>query len=205
MNKIIDFQIDNKLVADGIIGKNTLFKIKDKLGIKNNEHLAMFVGQCAHESGNFAFDTENLNYSADRLLVVFKKYFRSNASALSCARNPEKIANKVYANRMGNGDELSGDGYKYRGRGAIQLTGKANYVLFSQYIKDEEIIDNPDLVADRYYFESAKFFFDKNKIWLLCDKIDLDSILAVTRKVNGGTNGLEDRIKQVNKFYSLLK
>lgn len=205
MNKILDFQKENNLEPDGIIGKNTLTKLSDKLGIQSPEKISHFVGQCSHESGNFSADTENLNYSADGLLKIFPSYFRSNATALAYHRKPEQIANRVYANRMGNGDEASGDGWKYRGRGAIQLTGKDNYKAFSDFIKDPEVMTNPDLVATKYYFESAVFFFTRNKLWSLCTTVDDNSIIAVTKRVNGGTNGLQDRISKTKLYYSILK
>jgi putative chitinase len=122
----------------------------------------------------------------------------------SYARQPEKIAARVYASRMGNGDESSKEGFKFRGRGFIQLTGKANYTNFTKFI-GEDCIANPDLVATKYPLASAAFFFDSNKLWSICDKgADSDTVLAVTKKVNGGTNGLEDRLKHFKEFYSLL-
>jgi putative chitinase len=117
-----------------------------------------------------------------------------------------KIANRVYANRMGNGDEASGDGWKYRGRGALQLTGKSNYEAFSKYLNKPEIMQNPDLVADQYAFESAMFFFDNNKLWALCDKgVDDGVILALTKRINGGTNGLDHRMSLTKRYYGWLK
>lgn len=205
MSIIKDFQEKNGLVADGVIGKNTLLKLKEILKIKSNEELAHFVGQCDHESGGFTANRENLNYSADRLLLVFPKYFKSNASALACNRQPVKIANKVYANRMGNGDEASGDGYKYRGAGAIQLTGKDNFKAFSVFINDSSIMDNTELVAEKYFFESALFFFSRNKLWDLCKTVSDESILTVTKRINGGTNGLSDRVQKTKKYYNLIK
>ena len=157
------------------------------------------------ESDGFIASIENLNYSADRLLVIFSKYFKSNASALACHRQPIKIGSKVYANRMGNGDEASGEGYKYRGRGAIQLTGKDNYKAFASYVGDLSIIENPDLVATKYFFDSALFFFTRNKVWSLCKKVSDENILLVTRKINGGTNGLLDRQNKTKKYYNLIK
>ena len=132
-----------------------------KFQINTPIRLAHFLAQCGHESGGFRATQENLNYSAKGLNGIFKKYFPTEASAVDYARKPQKIANKVYANRMGNGTEASGDGYKFRGRGALQLTGKSNYEAFSKYLGKPEIIDNPDLVATEYVFESAIFFFEK--------------------------------------------
>ena len=165
--------------------------------------LAHFLAQCGHESGGFKAVSENLNYSADGLKKIFAKYFPGDTSAY--ARNPEKIASKVYANRMGNGDEASKEGWKFRGRGYIQLTGKANYEKFTKFI-GEDCISNPDLVATKYPLASAAFFFDSNKLWAICDRGSDDAaVTAVTKRVNGGTIGLADRIKHFREFYSLLK
>jgi putative chitinase len=164
--------------------------------------LAHFLAQCGHESGGFKAVSENLNYSADGLKKIFGKYFPGDTSAY--ARNPEKIASKVYANRMGNGDEASRDGWKFRGRGYIQLTGKANYEKFTKFI-GEDCISNPDLVATKYPLASAAFFFDSNKLWAICDRGSDDaSVTAVTKRVNGGTIGLADRIKHFREFYHIL-
>ena len=165
--------------------------------------LAHFLAQCGHESGGFKAVSENLNYSADGLKKIFGKYFPGDTSAY--ARNPEKIASKVYANRMGNGDEASKEGWKFRGRGYIQLTGKSNYEKFTKFI-GEDCISNPDLVATKYPLASAAFFFDSNKLWAICDRGSDDAaVTAVTKRVNGGTIGLADRIKHFREFYSLLK
>jgi putative chitinase len=124
----------------------------------------------------------------------------------SYARQPEKIANRVYASRMGNGNEASGDGWKYRGRGALQLTGKSNYEAFAKYLSKPEIVTNPDLVATTYAFESAMFFFDKNKLWDICDKgVSKETILALTKRINGGTHGLADREEKTFKYYGFVK
>jgi putative chitinase len=176
----------------------------EKFGISNPTRLAHFLSQVAHESGNFKFVNENLNYGAKGLLGIFKKYFPTEALALAYERKPEKIANKVYASRMGNGDEASGEGYKFRGRGYIQLTGKDNYKAFSDFI-GEDCVANPDLVATKYPLTSAAFFFHKNKLWDICDKgHSHDVVTAVTKRVNGGTIGLEDRIKHFNEYNHLL-
>lgn len=209
MNYIKEFQKNNNLVADGIIGRNTLNKFKEILEL-NNEELAHFLAQCAHESGNFTVLEENLNYSAARLRAIFPKYF-DYLSSFQFEHEPEKIANRVYANRMGNGDEKSGDGWKYRGRGLIQLTGKNNYKAFAKYIDDNSIIDNPSLVCDKYALESAKFYFDSNNIWKYTDVVDYSHCLAVSRIVNLGTsttkkmpNGFEDRFNKTIEFYNKL-
>jgi putative chitinase len=166
--------------------------------------LAHFLAQCGHESGNFKAISENLNYSAKGLLGTFSKYFNST-TAKQYERKPEMIASKVYGGRMGNGDESTKDGWKFRGRGYIQLTGKNNYTAFTKFI-GEDCIANPDLVATKYPLASAAFFFDSNKLWATCDKGATDSdITAVTRRVNGGTIGLADRIKHFKEYYALLK
>ena len=177
----------------------------EKFNVSSALRLSHFLAQCAHESGNFKVLNENLNYSADGLLKIFPKYFKDKATADAYARKPEKIANRVYGNRMDNGDEASGDGYRFRGRGYIQLTGRSNYTKFAKFI-GEDVIVNPDLVASKYPLASAAFFFDSNKLWSICDKgADEATITAVTRRVNGGTLGLADRIKHFNEYYNLLK
>jgi putative chitinase len=193
------------VTADGAFGPGTL-KAAMKFYKFTPARAAHFFAQTAHESGNFKAFSENLNYGTSGLLAIFKKYFPTETKALGYERKPEKIANLVYANRMGNGDEASGDGYKFRGRGALQLTGKDNYKAFADYMKQPEIMDNPDLVATKYSFESAIFFFDKNKLWAICDQgVNDASILALTKRINGGTHGLEDRKEKTYKYYEYVK
>lgn len=190
--------------ADGLIGPNTL-KTAMAFYKMTPERTAHFFAQTGHETGNFRLFTENLNYSESALKAVFGRYFPGNL-AKAYARNPESIANKVYGNRMGNGDELSGDGWKYRGRGALQLTGKNNYTAFSEYLKNDTILHNPEQVSDEYSFESAFFFFDNNKLWSICDMgINDDSILKLTKRINGGTNGLAHRSELTYKYYNWVK
>jgi putative chitinase len=178
--------------------------IMEKFGIDNPLKLSHFLSQCAHESGNFKFLNENLNYSADGLRKIFPKYFPTLEAANKYARQPEKIANKVYGGRMGNGDEASGDGFKFRGRGYIQLTGKDNYAAFDKFV-DDDILANPDLVATKYPLMSAAFFFHKNKLWDICDKGHThDVVVAVTKRVNGGVHGLEERQKNFDFFHNTL-
>jgi len=167
--------------------------------LTNNFRLAHFLSQVAHESGNFRVLYENLNYSASGLLKVFPRYFNATTS-VQFARKPQLIANRVYANRIGNGNEASGDGWNYRGRGYLQVTGRANYKAFSEYI-GEDCEKHPDLVATKYPLDSAIWFFDRNKLWTLCDKGE-ENVPIVSRRVNGGTNGLQDRL---NKFRSFMK
>ena len=167
--------------------------------------LSHFLAQCGHESAGFKAIQENLNYGAKGLLGIFKKYFPTEAKALQYERKPEKIANLVYGSRMGNGDEASGDGYKFRGRGYIQLTGKNNYVAFGKAI-NEDIDANPDLVATKYPLLSAAWFWSSNSLNALADKgADDASVTAITKRVNGGTIGLPDRIKHFKEYYALLK
>ena len=230
-----DWQTKNGLTPDGIVGDSTwnkmfnteisssnlkLDKIKGvipdsvisqipvtaaKFNITNNLRLAHFLSQCATESGNFKITTENLNYSAKGLGDTFKKYFPTVELANAYAKKPEKIANRVYGNRMGNGDEASGDGYKFRGRGFIQLTGKSNYQKFTGFI-GEDCTNSPDLVATKYPLASAAFFFNANGLWAICDKGSTsDTVLSVTKRVNGGTNGLSERQHYFDQFWSLLK
>ena len=192
----------NKTLNPAIMGE--VFAIVEKFNITNHLRLSHFLSQCAHESGNFKFLTENLNYSGDGLLKIFPKYFKDKATADAYARKPEKIGSRVYANRMGNGDEASGDGFKFRGRGYIQLTGKDNYKQFGAFV-GEDLVANPDLVATKYPLTSAAFFFDKNKLWDICDKGDTPEVVTlVTKRVNGGTHGLEDRLSKFNTFNTLL-
>jgi len=174
-----------------------------KFGITTNLRLAHFLAQCALESTNFTAVVENMNYSAQRLLQVFPKYFK-NVDVNAYARNPQKIGSRVYANRMGNGDEASGDGFKYRGRGYIQLTGKNNYQSFTNHI-GEDCVANPDLVATKYPLASAGFFFNSNNIWAICDRgADDATVTSVTKRVNGGTHGLAERLQNFKKFRQAL-
>jgi putative chitinase len=192
------------LTADGAFGPGTM-KAAMKFYNLTPERAAHFFAQTGHETGDFKVYNENLNYSAQGLQGIFGKYFPGNLEE-SYARQPEKIANRVYASRMGNGDEASGDGWKFRGRGAIQLTGKDNYTQFAKHINKPEILTNPDLVATDYSFESALFFFDKNKLWSICDQgVNEAAILALTKRVNGGTHGLEDRKAKTLKYYGYVK
>ena len=164
--------------------------------------LAHFAGQLSHESFDFKITSENLNYSAERLLQVFPKYFTKEL-AQKYARKPISIANRVYANRMGNNDEKSGDGWKFRGRGYIQLTGKNNYSEFDKFVS-ENILENPDLVSTKYPLLSAAWFFSKNCLHKCVDASDA-TVTSVTKCVNGGTIGLADRIKHFKEYYNLLK
>jgi len=170
---------------------------------------ASWIGQCGHECGNFRIMEENLNYRAATLLKLFPKTPKRQwgftpEEAAAYEKQPQRIANRIYGNRMGNRDEASGDGWKYRGRGYLQTTGKSNYSLFDATVPDNLVI-TPDLVATKYPLTSAGFFFTRNKIWEICDGGESEEIIkAVTKKVNGGYNGLDDRIKKFKLYQSLL-
>jgi putative chitinase len=175
-----------------------------KFNITTPLRLSHFLAQCGHESGGFKALVENLNYGSKGLLGTFPKYFNLT-TATQYERKPEMIASKVYGGRMGNGPESTKDGYKFRGRGYIQLTGKDNYTAFDKFVT-ENIIESPDLVATKYPLMSAAWFFDKNKLWAVCDKgATTEVVTAVTKRVNGGVIGLVDRIKHFNEYYALLK
>jgi putative chitinase len=166
--------------------------------------LAHFLGQCAHESRGFTQCVEALNYSAKQLQIVFPKYFQHKEMALMYANQPEKIASRVYANRMGNGDESSVDGFRFRGRGYLQLTGRDNYLHFS-YFAQKDCLENPDLVATQYPLISGIFFFYMQSIWSLCDQgMDEKTHESITRRINGSLHGVENRYIWVSHFLQLL-
>ena len=169
--------------------------------IDNANRMAMFIAQTAHESGNFAATQENLNYSAKGLSGTFKKYFPTEESATPYARKPEKIANRVYGARMGNGPESSGEGYKYRGRGIIQLTGKDNYKNCGKALGLDLLADPDSVAKNPVAVLSAGWFWDTRKLNTWADKGD---VLTVTKKINGGTIGLEDRTKHYDHIVEVL-
>ena len=188
-------------VPDSVIKQ--IPEVAEKFGVNTPLRLAHFLAQTGHESGGFKITTENLNYSAKGLANIFKKYFTPE-SAAEYQRKPEKIANIVYANRMGNGNQASGDGYKVRGRGFIQLTGKTNYQAFDKTVEDN-IEANPDLVATKYPLLSAAWFWSKNGLNTIADQGNTTEVVTkITKKVNGGTIGLEDRVKHFKEFHQLL-
>ena len=198
-------QLHNKIGVDpdGGFGPMTLKAVRDFFKL-TNEQVAHFCGQVAHETGGFALFSENLNYSASGLLAVFPRFFTADL-ANAYARQPIKIASRVYANRLGNGDEASQEGWMFRGRGALQTTGKANYQTLSNHLQVPAIMSNPDLVASAYAFESAMFFFDSNNLWAIADQgVNPNTILAMTKRINGGTNGLDDRTSLTNRYYGWL-
>lgn len=189
-------------VPDSVIGQ--IPEVMQKFGVNTPLRLAHFLAQCGHESGGFRLTQENLNYSAKGLMGIFKKYFPTEAIANAYARKPEKIANKVYASRMGNGPEASGEGFKFRGRGFIQLTGKQNYTAFDATVP-ESIVDNPDLVASKYPLASAAWFWNKNGLNAIADQgATTEVVTKCTKRVNGGTIGLADRIKHFKEYHGLL-
>lgn len=191
------------VTADGAFGKNTLRAAAAYLHL-SDARAAHFFGQCWHESAGLTVFQENLNYSAKGLRNTWPKRF-DEATAKEYARKPEMIANKVYADRMGNGNEASGDGWKYRGRGAIQLTGKDNYRELSEHLNMPMMLAMPNPVADDLAFASALFFFEKNGLWKICDAgVNADSILKLTRRINGGTHGLADRTEKTEKCWEWL-
>ena len=200
---IKNWQKEHGLSDDGVIGKKTLLKIKEVYKIPTIEAVAHVMGNLHNETGGFEVFEENLNYSAQGLLNTFKKYFPTLSVAQQYARNPQKIANKVYSSRMGNGNEASGDGWRFRGRGALQTTGKTNYSLLGNYL-GVDLIAHPELVATKYAFESAIFYFDSNRLWNMASTITDDSIKKVRKAVNGGTIGLEQASKFVKMYYNIL-
>jgi len=189
-------------IPDSVI--NQIPDTAAKFQIDTPLRLAHFLAQCGHESGGFRLTKENLNYSAKGLNGTFKKYFPTLESAVPYERKPDKIANKVYGGRMGNGPESSGEGAKFCGRGYIQLTGKENYTAFGKSI-NEDILSNPDKVASNYALLSAAWFFSKNGLHKMADEGSSDTVVTkITKRVNGGTIGLPDRIKHFKEYYSLL-
>lgn len=175
------------------------------VGKDNALERAHFLSQCAHESGGFKFKAENLSYSSSGLLKVFSKYFKTQALADSYQRQPEKIGSKVYADRMGNGNEASKEGYKYRGRGYIQLTGKSNYTKMNKVITDNDIVANPNLVETKYPGDSACFFWTANNLKSLITSNNDDSVKKLTKRINGGENGLADRKKKFLVYWNELQ
>jgi putative chitinase len=189
-------------IPDSVIAQ--IPDVQSKFGVNTPLRLAHFLSQTGHESGGFKITTENLNYSVKGLTGIFKKYFPTVEVAMQYAKQPQKIANVVYANRMGNGDKVSGDGFKFRGRGYIQLTGKTNYQAFDKTV-DDDIEANPDLVATKYPLLSAAWFWSKNKLNEIADGGPTDEVVTkITKRVNGGNIGLPDRIKHFKEYYSLL-
>ena len=203
---LINLQQKIGVTADGAFGPGTYKKAAAFYKLSPNR-AAHFFAQTAHESGGFKAFSENLNYGAKGLRGIFGKYFPTEAMARAYERKPQKIANRAYANRMGNGDEASGEGWLFRGRGALQLTGKFNYSEFAKYVNRPDVMTNPDLVAGELCFESALWFFDKNKLWSICDKgINEAAIRELSSRINGSKNphGLDDRRMKTKKYATWL-
>lgn len=188
-------------IPDGVIAQ--IPDVQAKFEINTPLRLAHFLAQTGHESGGFKAVSENLNYGAKGLSTIFKKYFTPE-SAKEYERKPEKIANIVYANRMGNGPQASGEGYKFRGRGYLQITGKSNYSALTEDT-GIDFLENPDLIATTYPLMTAGWFFKKNNLLTLCDKgATREVVESVTKRVNGGLIGIEDRWKHFQEFNKLL-
>lgn len=205
MGYLKDFQKKHGLIPDGILGKKTFEKMVQVFKVTPME-LVFFLGQVDHETGGFRVGEENLNYSQEALLRVFPKYFNTD-TARDYARKPKKIASRVYANRMGNGSEETGDGWKHRGMGSIQLTGKNNQERFAQKVRNLKIIDNPEIIKDEYFFESGLFYFNENNLWKYCKEYTYSNILKLSKAVNLGNanskatpNGLKDRMNKTAKY-----
>lgn len=214
MNRILRF-LQNRLGVpqtgnfDQPTAKAIMFKYQ-----LSPEEAAHFLGQLSHETMRFRAFSENLNYkSPERIISVFKRHFPGGIEeARNFVRSPEKLANRVYSNRMGNGSESSGDGWRFRGRGAIHLTGRSNYINFANWMNEPNILNNPDLVSDEYALDCGYYFFEHNKLFNLCKKVDASTILSISRGVNIGNpnsritpHGLEDRVNQTNLIYRWLK
>jgi putative chitinase len=178
--------------------------VQEKFAVNTPLRLAHFLAQCGHESGGFKFKSENLNYSAEILRKVFPKYFPDIVVAKQYERKPEAIASRVYGGRMGNGPEATKEGFKFKGRGYIQLTGKDNYKAFDATV-DDDILANPDLVATKYPLLSAAWFWNSRKLNAIADQGATDEVVTkITKLVNGGTIGLADRIKHFKEYHNLL-
>ena len=187
---------------DGAFGPNTARAIARhyRLSMERGAHL---LGQASHESGGLKTTRENLNYSAETMCRVWPSRFKSVAEAAPYARNPKALADKVYSNRMGNGE---GEGHIWIGRGFLQLTGKDNYKAFAADMKLPQIMEDPSLVETDYAFETAMWFFDRNKLWDICDKgVDLEQIKQITKRVNGGYTGLDHRVHATDQIYGWLR
>jgi len=207
-NYLIEFQKANGLIADGVVGKTTAKVLMDKLGIVSAFKFAHFIGQCEHES-KFTAARENMNYSADALKKLFGKYFKG-VDIKEYARQPEKIANRIYANRMNNGDEESCEGWKYRGVGPLQLTGKSNIQTYLKSVGLPLDTDPEVLLEPEHYFRTAKWFFDANNVWEYC-VAGKQAIYDVSRIINLGNVksqgvplGIEERISLTNKYLTVL-
>jgi len=189
------------VTADGAFGPNTARAIAKHYGL-SAKRAAHLLGQASHESGGFKLVRENLNYSAETTVRVWPTRFKTVAEAEPFARNPKALADKVYSNRMGNGE---GEGHIYIGRGFLQLTGKDNYKAFAADMRVPEIMQDPSLVETKYAFETAIWFFEKNGLFAIADKgVNDDTIKQITKRVNGAYVGLDHRMKETRKIWSWL-
>jgi putative chitinase len=215
MKHLSTFQKNNNLLVDGVLGKDTFESFKKKF-LLNDLELAHFLGQVDKETGGFSKDTESLNYNPEGLISTFSYYRDRKTEAWIDGRtklsraNQEVIANKVYADKNRGakfklGNTIHGDGFRFIGRGALQLTGRNNYTSFSKYLNDPEIIVNPDLLATKYFWESAMFFFIRNNLFKLCTSISTSQINKVTAVINKGTDSYQDRVNLVREYYELTK
>lgn len=221
MKQIIKFQKDNGLVADGVIGMKTLTKMKEVWKRSSLEEVVHYLGQVYVESDKFNRELENLNYSAKRLLEVFKRRFDTNRDKWLSPQekekvkeligSPVKIGSFVYANLNGNGNEASQEGYVFRGSAGLQLTGKRNYERFSKWIGAKKTLTAEEVAKD-YFWEAGLFFFEENRLWRFAKKVDIDSITKVSKAINLGNpnspyqpNHLKERIEATLNFNKILK
>lgn len=216
---IKDFQKKHGLVADGIVGKKTALKIKEVLDIETNEQLVNFLGQMAHESSNFTRMRENMNYSAQRMSEVWPNHFAVNPKAKNKVPNdlakslhfkPEAIANYVYADKNRSagyklGNTQPGDGWLFRGNGPIQITGRSNHQKLDDYLGGVGTMEYPDIIWQAYYVESAKFYFDRMKLWNTAKTVSMDTTRKLTKSIQGGSLHVSERHKQVERFYRMLR
>lgn len=200
---IKNWQSSHGLNADGVIGKQTMLKIQEVYKIPSVNALIQLMANLDNETGGFTVFEENLNYSSQGLLKTFPKYFKTLKDAELAAHKPEIIANKVYGGRMGNVNQ--GDGYKFRGRGTLQTTGRTNYTLLSKSL-GVDLTANPELVKDKYAFDAAIFYVSSNHLWNLASlPITIDSVTRFRKAVNGGSIGLTNVINLINKYKSIMK
>lgn len=201
MNYLKEYQKISNLVPDKIIGPKTCKKMMEDFQIEKMEHFIHFISQVTHESNWFIYGRENLNYSEKQLRFYFKKYFSEEECAFY-ANDPEQIANRIYANRMGNGPEESGDGWKYRGAGSLQLTGKYNIEQYLEYYK----LDNTDAIKEPFhYFNSGVFFFKRFNLWRFCDELKYENILNLSKMINLGSITINKKPKGLNKRCELVR
>lgn len=211
MKYIIDFQRKNGLTPDGIIGKQTLIKMRCVFGIATDAQLAHFLANIHHETGGFSVAIENLHYSANRLARIWPTRYSINGRGVSpntlaktLANNPVKLANNVYSNRNGNGNEASGDGWKYRGAGAIQTTGRRNYQALANFVKDQKVMLGAEYVEANHFWNSALCYFTTGNLWNQMKYTDANAVKSVRKAVNGGYIGLEDVQNKFTYYYNLI-